>query len=139
MNDSSEFIFIVRNTDYVGRVGDQANGDIRYNIPWLVVSTSNRHAARMGILKSFEKQLKRHADTSLHEKQALACCNLRAACDRNDLIFDTDAERMLVPSNIVEGREHGLSLRALFQSFILACLFLIYAHKSWGFNIEDIS
>lgn len=132
-------MLLVRNTDYVGHVGDQQDSDIRYSNPWLVVNTSDRHSARLNLIKSFENQLKRHAATKLQGSNVITCGRFRSAFVRNDLVFDVDEERQAVPTNIVEEREHGLSVRALFQSFLLACLFYIYSQKTFGIGFEDIS
>jgi hypothetical protein len=50
----------VLHTDHVGRSHVRHNSSCAY-IPWLIINTSNRHLARMQIMKSFERQLDLYA------------------------------------------------------------------------------
>lgn len=50
----------VLHTDHVGRSHISHNSTCAY-IPWLVINTSQRHLARIQIMKSFEKQLDLYA------------------------------------------------------------------------------
>lgn len=112
-----------------------------YINPWLVVNTSNRHQARLNILKAFGKQIQRHANSKPRSYDTLVrfCCLRSAFGGRNDVVFDIDEENRPVPNDIVEEREHGISLRAVFQSLILAFLFYVYAQKTWDISFDDVS
>ncbi|KAI2512599.1 hypothetical protein MHU86_1818 [Fragilaria crotonensis] len=99
------FCDVARNTDQNG-----------YDNPWFVVSTSNRHAARLSLMKAFSSQLRKH---SKHNFKA-------------ETGFD-DIEVTPVPKDIVEAREHGISKRAVLQTFLLLCLVFAYSYQTWQF------
>jgi len=115
----SKFSEFSRNTDTDSLGGGKKNG---YDNPWLVVSTSKRHPARLGLMANFEKQLKNFS------RQAIV-----KSAEAN---FDPESMplRRSVPSNIVEEREHGISSRAILQSLLLLFVVYAYAHQTWTFG-----
>ena len=128
------FAEFARNTDYVGHVGDQYDSSIGYNNPWVVVNTSFRHGARLNIMKAFRHQLNRFATSPGDRIEAFD--DLAEFFGRE--IVDEVVTRP-VPSNIVEEKEHGVSIRAVLQAGLLLLLFYAYAYQTWNFHIEDIT
>jgi hypothetical protein len=106
----ANFCNVARNTDNNG-----------YKNPWFVVSTSNRHAARLSLIKAFQKQIIQFSKQSILTTDEL------------------DAEAPDVPKGIVEAREHGISYQAVFQSFLLVCLVYFYAHQTWKVDLSDLT
>ena len=100
------FCDVARNTD-----------DNGYSNPWFVVSTSNRHAARLSLMKAFSSQM--HKFSKQHWKEGTGL---------------EDVEVPTVPKDVVEAREHGISKRAVFQTFLLLCLVITYAFQNWNFD-----
>lgn len=90
-------------------------------------------------MKSFMKQLTRHANDSFTNDKIDLCGCISASFARKDIIFDVDVENRPVPGTTVQEREHGLSLRAVFQTMLLACLLYVYAHSAWGFDFDIIN
>jgi polyphosphate kinase 2 (PPK2 family) len=132
-----KFTEVVRNTDYVGHVADQEHSSIGYSNPWIVVNTSNRHAARLNIMKAFYNQLKRFSNSPYDRIDAY---------DRLNVFFGgvDKVERVAkvtqpVSNTIVEDKEHGLSSRAVLQSMLLLLLVYAYANQTWNFDIDDIT
>jgi len=130
----SKFSEVVRNTDYVGIWGesDEAKAAPVYYNPWLVINTSNRHSARLNMMKAFRLQLERFAETPREAPKGFFA-KLKFMCNYRRVDGDVT---IAVPSDIVEKKEHGLSLRAVFQSFVLFLLFYAYAYQTWNFDIE---
>jgi polyphosphate kinase 2 (PPK2 family) len=128
----TKFAEVVRNTDSRGPVSSGPNATSCRN-PWLVVNTSDRHAARINILKGFQRQLKRFA--SHPDDRMSAFDRVVAFLGREIVDYPIDAP---VPSDIVERREHGISLRAILQSILLALLLYAYVHQTYYFDIGDI-
>jgi polyphosphate kinase 2 (PPK2 family) len=133
----AKFTEVARNTDVVGHVGSQKDSamPLTYTNPWLVVCTSNRHSARLGILRAFQKQLKQYVmapPQSVHpidpETESLITPGSRKSVRVRP-----------VPNNIVEEREHGISLRAVFQTFLLALILYMYAYFTWNFDFEMVT
>ncbi|GAX23460.1 hypothetical protein FisN_15Lh156 [Fistulifera solaris] len=123
------FAEFVRNTDYAALPGMDPSVS-GYHNPWLVVNTSDRYAARMGIMKAFQKQLKAFTIEPIRPRvepyDALAY--LFGSGPPHPSLFK------VVPNNIVERREHGISLRAVLQSLLLLLLCYLYAHLIWKFD-----
>jgi polyphosphate kinase 2 (PPK2 family) len=135
-----KFSEFARNTDYVGNVGDHLDGSlVGYSNPWLVINTSDRHSARLNLMKAFCARVHSFAALEAESHPSLTC-NLLSFCGRRRRL-DQVHEVMLpvVPDNVVEEREHGLSIRAVFQSFLLLLLFYAYAHQTWHFSLDDIT
>jgi hypothetical protein len=156
----AKFAEVARNTDYVGHVGEQQDASIGYGNPvriyvmylcnlclwsgfdltlfslrqWIVVNTSDRHPARLNIMKAFQRQLKRFA---------ISPFDRAVAFDELATIFGREIQDEIVtrpvPSNIVDEKEHGLSIRAVVQSIFLLLLFYAYAYQTWNFRIEDVT
>jgi polyphosphate kinase 2 (PPK2 family) len=123
------FAEFVRNTDFAAlpKMDPSVSG---YHNPWLVVNTSDRYAARMGIMKAFQKQLKAFTTKPIRPRvepyDALAY--LFGSGPPHPSLFK------VVPNDIVERREHGISLRAVLQSLLLLLLCYLYAHLIWKFD-----
>jgi hypothetical protein len=85
-------------------------------------------------MKAFQRQLQRFA-TSPFDRVA--------AFDELAIMFGREIQDDIitrqVPSNIVDEKEHGLSMRAVVQSMFLLLLFYIYAYQTWNFRIEDVT
>lgn len=98
------------------------------------MNTSDRHPARLNIMRAFQRQLERFA-TSPFDRVA--------AFDELAIMFgreiQDDTVTRQVPSNIVDAKEHGLSMRAVVQSMFLLLLFYAYAYQTWNFRIEDVT
>lgn len=152
----SKFAEFSRNTDTIGRVVGDDSSKIpsdAYDNPWLVINTTNRHAARLNMMKAFRRQLERFATTSSEEeeyREDLAAVEQPQTGFMGKIksIFTTRKKYdrrttttfvLTVPSNIVEEKEHGLSFRAVFQSIVLFLLFYAYAYQTWNFDIEEIT
>jgi polyphosphate kinase 2 (PPK2 family) len=137
-----KFSEFARNTDYVGNVGDHGEDSLAgYSNPWLVVNTSDRHSARLNLMKAFVARvhsfaaLETAAPASLSGR-ILAACGFRR---RRQPARASEVMLPAVPDNIVEEREHGLSIRAVLQSFVLLLLFFAYAHQTWNFTLDDVT
>jgi polyphosphate kinase 2 (PPK2 family) len=128
----AKFTEFARNTDNVGHVGLQADSTIGYNNPWNVVSTSKRHLARLGVLQCFHKQLKRYATSP--DDRISATDKLISFFELNPI---DDPVMRPMPANFVVDRDHGISVRAVFQSVLLLLLVLFYANITWKFDIEE--
>lgn len=134
-----KFSEFARNTDYVGNFGDRDDDALAgYSNPWLVISTSDRHSARLNLVKAFCDRLNGFASIEGESRpwvaKLLSFCGLRS--HHAPL---RDAMLPAVPNDVVEEREHGLSIRAVFQSVLLLLLFFAYAHQTWNFSLEDIT
>jgi hypothetical protein len=107
-----------------------------YKNPWLVISTSNRHGARLGLLKAFNQQLHRFSHSPYDQPKSRFPCCPSGKAELNELSF-----RRPVPSDIVEVErgERGFSFRALFQAIILLLLAYAYAYQTWNFKLKDIT
>jgi hypothetical protein len=98
------------------------------------VNTSDRHPARLNIMKAFQRQLQRYATSPFD--RAFAFDELATMFGRE---IQDDLITQPVPSNIVDEKEHGLSMRAVVQSMFLLLLFYAYAHQTWNFRLEDVT
>lgn len=54
---------------------------------------------------------------------------------------DKEDEHVLrpAPKELVEEKEHGLSMKALVYCFMLGLLVYAYAYQTWNFKLEDIT
>jgi len=133
----SKFADFVRNTDKVGHLGDHRTYSFAdYENPWFVVNTSDRHSARLGLLRAFRGQLKRFASTEGDSRKGLRSQISQCFALKAD---DEFAEDHYVPSGIVEEKEKGVSARAVFQSFLLLLLFYAYAYQTWNFTVDQMT
>lgn len=156
----AKFAEVARNTDYVGHVGEQQDSSIGYGNPvrifmmyqcnvcfcsgfdltpvfscqWIVVNTSDRHAARLNIMKAFQRQLQRFATSPFD--RVVAFDELAILFGRE---IQDDIVTRRVPGNVVDEQEHGLSIRAVVQSMFLLLLFYAYAYQTWNFRLEDVT
>jgi polyphosphate kinase 2 (PPK2 family) len=128
----SIFTDFARNTDNVGHVGLQSDSTIGYHNPWNVVNTCKRHPARLALLKTFERQLKRFAKDP--EERVSVADRLLHFFQLSSL--DGGVIRP-VPKNYVEERDNGLSIRAIFQSMLLAGILYFYAYITWKFDMKE--
>jgi polyphosphate kinase 2 (PPK2 family) len=132
-NNTSIFTEFARNTDNVGHVGPQQNSTIGYNNPWNVVNTCKRHPARLELLKTFEQQLKRFS-ADPQERISVADRLL----DFFQLSLIDDPVMRPAPKDYVEDNDrHGVSVRAILQSMLLAGLLYFYAYITWKFDIQE--
>jgi ABC-type tungstate transport system substrate-binding protein len=98
------------------------------------VNTSNRHPARLNIMKAFQRQLQRFATSPFD--RVVAFDELATMFGRE---IQDDKITRPVPSNIADESEHGLSIRAVVQSMFLLLLFYAYAYQTWNFSLEDVT
>mmetsp|Transcript_59263 Transcript_59263/g.144912 ORF Transcript_59263/g.144912 Transcript_59263/m.144912 type:complete len:878 (-) Transcript_59263:4409-7042(-) len=107
------------------------DGNDQYNNPWTVINTCKRYPARLQLLKTFERQLQRYAETP--KDRATVIGKLYGTMDpRRPSIRD-----VVVPSTYVPYRQKGIALRAVIQTFILAALLYFYAYITWNFDLHD--
>jgi hypothetical protein len=101
-----------------------------YNNPWTVVNTCKRFPARLQLLKTFERQLKRYAETP--KDRVTVVGTVYGTMDPR-----RPSVRGLVPSTYVPYRQKGIALRAVIQTFVLAALLYFYAYITWNFDLND--
>ena len=133
-----KFSTVVRNTDIVGHVGGQTESQIHYRNPWLVINTSNRHAARLSMMAHFRGKLEQYAVPLGQEAPArplLARLCARRETNRFEELYDSK----FVPDDIVTKKERGVSAQVLIQSVVLTVLLLLYFHQTWNFVLEDLT
>lgn len=134
----SMFCEFARNTDEVGHVGSQKGEIVTYRNPWVVICTSDRHRARLGLLRAFQQQLKQY--TEMPRERGEGDGGFQVG-DFN--IPDSDLWKSTtirpVPNNIVEKKEHGISMRAVFQALLLGIILYLYAYQTWNFNFHDVT
>ena len=106
------------------------DGNDQYNNPWTVVNTCKRYPARLQLLKTFERQLQRYAETPKDHVTVIG--KLYGSMDRRPSTRD-----VVVPSTYVPYRQKGIALRAGIQTFILAALLYFYAYITWNFDLHD--
>ena len=130
----ANFCEFARNTDNVGHVGMQKATSLGYSNPWHVICTSKRHPARLALMKSFRHQL---SDFVLAPERRITMV------DSTSVFFGVDKEDEPVlrpaPKELVEEKEHGLSMKALFISSLLGLLLYAYAYQTWNFELADIT
>jgi polyphosphate kinase 2 (PPK2 family) len=128
------FCEFARNTDNVGHVGIQKATSIGYSNPWHVVCTSKRHPARMALMKAFRNQLKDFAVAPQTRTKVVDAATVFFGVDKED-------EPVLrpAPKDIVEAREHGISIKACMISSLLGLLVYAYCYQTWNFDIADLT
>jgi hypothetical protein len=84
-------------------------------------------------MKAFRKQLNCYATKP---PDRIAAFDSLATFFERKIVPDTVTRP--IPSNIVEEKERGLSLRAVAQSMVLILLFYMYARQTWNLDIENI-
>jgi polyphosphate kinase 2 (PPK2 family) len=132
-----KFSTVVRNTDIVGHVGGQANGLIHYRNPWLVINTSNRHAARLSMMAHFRGKLHEYA-VPLGEEPTRPL--LSELCEGDHQAkFEERYDSKFVPDDIADVAERGVSTQVIVQSVILGILLLLYFHQTWHVEWDDIT
>ena len=138
----SRFAEVARNTDYNEAVvwdndddndNNNNNNSVAYKNNWVVVCTSDRQKARLGILKAFRSQLQRFAAEPQGPIDARD--KLIDFCKQDDHAADSSQH---VPEDIADQLEHGLSLRALLQALLLFLLACEYARETWNFSWDDV-
>jgi hypothetical protein len=126
----AKFTEFARNTDTMhdprGNPSSTTTTKPSYDNPWTVVNTSKRHPARLGLLKEFRNQL-----------VLFATAPPIIAEETEDDDDNDDAElRPIISSNMyVKDREHGISIRAIFQSVLLLMLVYAYGRCTWKFDV----
>ena len=127
----------------------------QYYNPWIVINTSKRHPARLGLLKAFRDQLSRYsvAVASSSQRQTrrrrgifpstLLLFNRVIIMDKLVAWFKYDRtisqkySQTSLEQEYIEQRDHGVSVKATFQSLILVGLVLFYANITWKFDLHD--
>ena len=130
----SKFTQVVLNTDSIRPIVNDEGKAVAYPNPWTVVNTTKRHDARMGLLKSFQSQLHRYAAAQKGTVRAHDVC--RGVCQPDDEKLSR-TEHSGIKSGYVEERDHGISFRAVLQSFVLAGLLYFYAYITWKFDATE--
>jgi hypothetical protein len=133
----SIFTDFARNTDSVYHSSSSVQDN--YDAHWTVVNTCRRYPARLQLLATFERQMKRYALTPTDRSTYLGRF-LATIMDRkqNSVHHVTDHDghhQEVLPQNYVEDKQHGISIRAVFQSILLVGLLYFYAHITWKFDI----
>lgn len=130
----ANFCEFARNTDDVGHVGMQKATSLGYSNPWHVICTSKRHPARLALMKSFRHQL--FDFCVAHERRIITL-------DGTSVFFGVDKEDEPVlrpaPKELIEQKEHGISVKALFISSLLLLLVYACAYQTWNFELADIT
>lgn len=118
----STFTDFVRNTDKFAT--RNMNGErASYKNPWTVVNTSDRHAARLHLLRTFENQLKNFSRSRKH--YITKSLEMRISYLKDDVIC-----------HFFYGERHRqLSFRAVFQVILLVCLVYFYLYTTWKVDI----
>jgi hypothetical protein len=124
----SIFTEVARNTD--SRQRTQGSKD-SYDDHWTVVNTCNRYPARLQLLKTFEKQMKRYALTPTDRLSFIGKL-FAAVMDRKEVAV---VDQSPLPQDYVEDKQKGVSIRAVLQTFVLAALLYFYAYITWKFDI----
>jgi hypothetical protein len=129
----SIFTEFARNTNTMRNRTNRGTLD-KYDDHWNVICTTKRYPARMKLLQKFEQQLRRYAVTPTD--QVTLTGKFYAFFDPR-----TVARRIssIVPENYVEEKHDNakVSSRAIFQTFLLVCLFYFYAYITWHFDMTD--
>lgn len=102
----------------------------QYNNPWTVVNTCKRFPARLQLLKTFERQLRRYAETP--KDRASVIGTMYGSMDRRRPSIAGP-----VPSTYVPYQQKGIALRAVIQTCFLATLLYFYAYITWNFDLND--
>jgi hypothetical protein len=125
----SIFTEFARNTDSLHRApGSRDN----YDAHWTVVNTCKRYPARLQLLNTFQRQMRRYSLTPTDRVNLLGRL-FAAVMDRKQV----QADQAPLPPDYVEDKQHGISLRAVLQSIVLAGLLYFYAYITWKFDIME--
>jgi polyphosphate kinase 2 (PPK2 family) len=130
--DPTDFIAFNKYKDNLGKFCDVARNTDQngYDNPWFVVCTSNRHKARLALLKAFSRQISKCSHQRINTEEF----------HNDDINMDdenVDTESPLIPTGTVEAREAGVNLRAILQTIVLLCLAFAYAHQTWDIGHID--
>jgi hypothetical protein len=129
----SIFTEFARNTNTLRNAFNEDTPD-KYDDHWNVICTTKRYPARLGLLKQFEKQLTRYAVTPTDKVTFWG--KLYTRFDPRPVGKRVSS---IVPENYVEAKQEAnvVSIRAVFQTFILLCLLYFYAYITWHFDMTD--
>ena len=89
----------------------------------------------MAILKAFTKQLERFA--ALSPVQPARLRRLKNLFPKPQV--KNEPITSVVPRDIVQQREPRVSLRVVFQAFVLLLLLYSYVHHTWDVDIADLT
>ena len=127
----------VLHTDHIGRLHSNSHNALCDYFPWLIINTSDRHRARIQIMKSFEKQLDQYAKSMYSNSTTSNMISDGSVGSSAET--DEDFERLLMDPR--QPFEHGCKenpgkiLVALKESFIYMLVMLIiagsYLHQTW--------
>jgi hypothetical protein len=123
----AKFTEFARNTDtmYENKGNSRTTTKPTYDNPWTVVNTSKRHPARLGLLKEFRNQLVRFATAP----------PVIADVAQDDDDDDTELRPIISNNMYVKDHDHGISIRAIFQSMLLLMLVYAYGRCTWKFDV----
>ena len=113
--------------------------DCDYYNPWIVINTSKRHPARIGLLKAFRAQLTRYSVAS-----QTTCCSCVTGMNKVTL-WDKMTKTFCYNQKIAGDDDdhtkiHGdIPTKAIFQSMILVGLAFFYAEITWKYDILGIN
>lgn len=107
----------------------------KYDDHWNVICTTKRYPARLKLLQNFESQLQRYALTPTDQETTIG--KLYQYLDPRMSVSRRISS--IVPENYVEEKHQAnkVSIRAIFQSFLLVCLLYFYAYITWKFDMTD--
>lgn len=142
------FYDFVLHTDHVGRLHEDTHAYACDYLPWLVINTSERHLARMQIMRSFEKQLDLYA-RSIQKRtkvpEILRPGSLSAIKEDEDFEHLLDEHRRN-PHKYSLTENNGRLLDAVressFYCFVMILIIISYFHQTWKVDFwgdEDAS
>ena len=131
------FYDFVLHTDHVGRLHEDTHAYACDYLPWLVINTSERHLARMQIMRSFEKQLDLYA-SSIQKRakvpEILRPGSLSAIKEDEDFEHLLDEHRRN-PHKYSLTENNGRLLDAVkessFYCFVMLLIIISYFHQTW--------
>ena len=138
----------ISNTSRHSGGGSGTAGGYQYYNPWIVINTSKRHPARLGLLKAFRDQLSRYsvavASSSSRRRgifpptfNRVIMMDKIVAWLKYDRTISQKYSQSQLGQDYIEQRDHGVSVKATFQSLILLGLVLFYANITWKFDLHD--
>jgi hypothetical protein len=130
----SMFTDFARHTDDIRAQSINDGGDqLGYHNPWSIVNTANRHPARLALLRTFERQLKRFAKDPKRPPSMMKRLQKRLHISlpylRDDAVFHLFLEDKV---------DAVLSIRAIFQIILLVCVFWLYLYGTWKVDFTQL-
>lgn len=128
----TQFADFARNTDDLSDVTSPQDEYPYYVNPWLVVNTSNRHMARLQIIRAFEHQVNRFTLDPKYPTSKFQLFKRYVLRDFVEAVDDPKPQRNLV----VEERESPISVRVILQVVILGLLLYFYIYQTWNLQVD---